>query len=451
MHLNRSVFYALLFSSGILHTTCSGSPLPIPEIDVERSSSGTRTPSSGVRSLQDPGSPPSPHRPSLDTGSPLSSQQHPSSDTGSPSSQHSPETGSSLPIRNRPSSNTGSPLPGRPEEPEASAPLASLKLKIIEGPKGRQPSSIFRPALIYNFLKAGLDHYASPKLPKVSSHPDSIHYEIDEKIDPIPQYTITRPDGYSEEWYLFHFESGEQKKEQSEKICEDDSSGTLVLVHDPRNPMDHRQSTMVIQELHTDHVVELLNIGPDNDLQFYNPSPKDPNAVGVHAWTVASLKLEIIGGSGRPSNLIRPALIYNSLEAGLRQYASTKLPEVAAHPKTIRYEIDKGITPIPSSTIRRRDGTLEVQYRYQFKPGETNEEQSKKICEGGDSGLLTFVVRSSLRSLDRGQTRMVIEGDSGNELINIGPDKQFRFHAISNHNDPDAVLVFDAKRVMEDY
>ncbi|KAJ3777339.1 hypothetical protein FB446DRAFT_717746 [Lentinula raphanica] len=478
MHLNRSVFYALLFSSGILHTTCSGSPLPIPEIDVERSSSGTRTPSSGVRSLQDPGSPPSPHRPSLDTGSPLSSQQHPSSDTGSPSSQHSPETGSSLPIRNRPSSNTGSPLPGRPEEPEASAPLASLKLKIMEGPKGRQPSSIFRPALFYNFLKAGLDHYASPKLPKVASHPDSIHYEIDEKITPIPQDTITRPDGYSEEWYLFHFESGEQKKEQSENICEDDSLGRLVLVHNPRNPMDHRQSMMVIQDLHTDHVVELLNIGPDEDLQFYNPDPKDPNAVGVHAsqirpssdtrspltgssyldhWvspsqrTIASLKLEIIGGSGVPSMLIRPALIYNSLEAGLHQYASTKLPEVAAHPKTIRYEIDKGIIPIPSSTVRRRDGTLRVQYRYQFKPGETNEEQSKKICEGGDSGLLTFVVRSSLTSLDRGQTRMVIKGDSGNELINIGPDKQFRFHDISNLNNPDAVLVFDAKRVMEDY
>ncbi|KAJ3964232.1 hypothetical protein EV361DRAFT_942575 [Lentinula raphanica] len=288
MHLNRSILYALLFSSGILHTTCSGSPLPIPQTGVAHSSSGTRSQnrassntesswpnqrgtSSGTRShlpTQDrPSSGTDSHlsvqnRPSPDTRSPLSVQNHLSSDPGSLLSvqiPHSPESSSHVLVHNPPSTNIGSPLPGRSEEPE---PLASLKLKIMEGPKGRQPSSIFRPALFYNFLKAGLDHYASPKLPKVASHPDSIHYEIDEKITPFPQDTITRPDGYSEEWYLFHFESGEQKKEQSENICEDDSLGRLVLVHNPRNPMDHRQSMMVIQDLHTDHVVELLNIGP---------------------------------------------------------------------------------------------------------------------------------------------------------------------------------------------
>ncbi|KAJ3719320.1 hypothetical protein C8R42DRAFT_116219 [Lentinula raphanica] len=160
MHMNRSVLYALLFSSAIVYTTCGGSPLPT----------------------------------------------HKSSDTGSP-------------------------LPDGSEESEASesvdsVPVASLRLKTVLGSSQIQPMQGITP-LIYSYLKAGLNSYASTKLPGVNlAHPNSIHYEVlldgetdlppneinNEEIDPLPSHFMEYGRGVYELHYPFRFMPGEQYK-----------------------------------------------------------------------------------------------------------------------------------------------------------------------------------------------------------------------------------------------
>ncbi|KAJ3828662.1 hypothetical protein F5878DRAFT_628033 [Lentinula raphanica] len=234
MHMNRSVLYALLFSSAIVYTTCGGSPLPT----------------------------------------------HKSSDTGSP-------------------------LPDGSEESEASesvdsVPVASLRLKTVLGSSQLQPMQGITP-LIYSYLKAGLNSYASTKLPGVNlAHPNSIHYEVlldgetdlppneinNEEIDPLPSHFMEYGRGVYELHYPFRFMPGEKYKERSHAICADTCSGSLRLTLNSSEPLDRSQTHFEIYTVHKNQRQDtLFGIGPRfmfiRHLVFFNPNPNEPAAVGV--------------------------------------------------------------------------------------------------------------------------------------------------------------------------
>ncbi|KAJ3719316.1 hypothetical protein C8R42DRAFT_116135 [Lentinula raphanica] len=222
MHLNRSVLYALLFSSAIVYTTCSGSPLPNPT--------------------------------------------HISSDTRSP-------------------------LPGGPE---ASASVASLCLELYSGdPSLRQFSE--SSTLMFNYMKAAANDFASTKLPEVDlvAHPNSIDYEI-KQLDG-PDFLPNRVSTYTDTdtvvlWYMVKITPGEKHQENSHKICGDGCAGTLGIVRNPKDPLDHSESIMMIDEFHSqsDETVALHRIGPDYNRRFFNPSRNDRNAVGVKVVNYSS-------------------------------------------------------------------------------------------------------------------------------------------------------------------
>ncbi|KAJ3777342.1 hypothetical protein FB446DRAFT_717755 [Lentinula raphanica] len=222
MHSNRSVLYALLFSSAIVYTTCSGSPLPNPTLD---------------------------------------------------------------------SSDTRSPLPGGPE---ASASVASLCLELYPGDPSLMHFSV-SSTLMFNYMIAAANDFASTKLPEVDlvAHPNSIDYEI-KQLDG-PDFLPNRVSTYTDTdtvvlWYMVKITPGEKHQENSHKICGDGCAGTLGIVRNPKDPLDHSESIMIIDEFHSqsDETVALHRIGPDYNRRFFNPSRNDRNAVGVKVVNYSS-------------------------------------------------------------------------------------------------------------------------------------------------------------------
>ncbi|KAJ3968395.1 hypothetical protein EV361DRAFT_421414 [Lentinula raphanica] len=141
MRLNSSIFYALMCSTAILHTS-RGSPLP--HLGSDR------------------GTPPSP----------------------APDRGRSPGTQPSL------ASDRGSPTPSIDTSGEDSGPKASFYLQMLPGRRSLQPASgLITPELIHNFIKAGFipgiafRYLWEIGLRKQEIHPDSVHFDVDQALD----------------------------------------------------------------------------------------------------------------------------------------------------------------------------------------------------------------------------------------------------------------------------
>ncbi|KAJ3777341.1 hypothetical protein FB446DRAFT_717754 [Lentinula raphanica] len=158
--------------------------------------------------------------------------------------------------------------------------------------------------LIYSYAKAALNDFASTRLPEVDlvANPNSIHYEIkneeliplpnemvhDSEIDPLPFHISHNRHGLYGLWYLLIIRPGEMHKERSFAICNDECTGTLVIVHNPREPWNRSLSMMTIDWQFSNNTTENLHrIGPDYNRRFFNPNPDDPDAVGVEDNTHA--------------------------------------------------------------------------------------------------------------------------------------------------------------------
>ncbi|KAJ3774759.1 hypothetical protein FB446DRAFT_727814 [Lentinula raphanica] len=242
MRLNSSIFYALMCSTAILHTS-RGSPLP--HLGPDRGS---------------PSTPPSP----------------------APDRGRSPGTPPSL------ASNRGSPTPSIDTSREDSGPKASFYLRIMlpGDSSSLQPASglrVITPGLIHNFIKAGFipgiafRHLWNIGLRKQEIHPDSVHFDVNQALDPHPVSQTRDEHGKISLKYKFVIKPGNLEPQMSREIC-CHCEGSLTIVYHPEAPLDYSESRMVIQsrewDTDPDPFTE-LEIGPELNFRFYNPNPSD--------------------------------------------------------------------------------------------------------------------------------------------------------------------------------